>query len=92
VALSTFLHLKKLQFASPVVRVDDSCVTKKVMEGCFGGRRPVRKLRDSWEDAVGRDAVDLVQMWNQKAATRSRGFWRWKVREAMAQKQAKVTQ
>jgi len=47
VACSTFLQLKKLQFAGHVVRVDDSCVTKKVMEGCFGGRRPVGKLRDS---------------------------------------------
>jgi len=56
--------------------MDDSCVTKKVMEGCFGGRRPVGKLRDSWDNAIGRDAVDLLQIWNQKAATKSRGCWR----------------
>lgn len=61
------------------------------MEGCFGGRRHVGKLRDSWEDAIGRDAVDFLQIWNHKAATRSRGCWRWKAREAMAQKLAKVS-
>jgi len=44
------------------------------MGGCFGGRRPVGKLRDSWDDAIGRDAVHLLQIWNQKAATRSRGW------------------
>jgi hypothetical protein len=91
VTLSTFLHLKKLQLARNVVRVDDSCVTKKVMEGCFGGRRPMGKLKGSWKDAIGKDAVDLLQIWNQKAATRSGGCWRWKVREAMAPKQAKVS-
>jgi hypothetical protein len=90
VALSAFLHMKKLRLASHVVRVDDPCITKKVMEGCFGRRRPVGKLRDRWEDAIGRDAIDLLQIWNQKSATKSRGGWRWKVREALAPKQAKV--
>lgn len=42
------------------------------------------KPRDRWKDAVRRDAVDLLQIWNQKVATRSRGGWRQKVREAMA--------
>jgi hypothetical protein len=62
VALPTFLHLKKLQLASHVVRVNDSYITKKVMEGCCGGRRPLGELRDRWEDAILRNAVDLLQI------------------------------
>jgi hypothetical protein len=32
------------------------------MGGCFGGRRPVGKPIDRWEDVVWRDAIGLFQV------------------------------
>jgi hypothetical protein len=42
------------------------------MEVCFGGRRPVGKPSGIWEDAVWRDGLDLLQIWNWQAAARKR--------------------
>jgi hypothetical protein len=43
---------------------------KKVMGGCFGGRRSVVKPRDRWENAVRSDAI---RKWT--AAERERQVW-----------------
>jgi hypothetical protein len=37
------------------------------MGGSFGGRNPLEKTRVRWNDWV---VVDLLQMWNWKAAAR----------------------
>jgi len=50
--LQTFLQRKRLQWASHMVRLDNSCVPKKVMGGFFRGRRPVESPRGRWEDAI----------------------------------------
>jgi hypothetical protein len=57
-----------------MVRPDNSHVPKKVMGGCFRGRRPVRSPRGRWEDAV-----DLLQIQNWKAAARNGECWRRKI-------------
>lgn len=49
---------------------------------------PVRNPRGRWEDAVWRDAIDLLQIKNWKAATRNGEVWRKKIQEAMGQKWA----
>jgi hypothetical protein len=54
------------------------------MGGCFGGRRPVGKPRERWEDAVWRDAVDFLQIRKWKAAARNREGWRKKIGEVLA--------
>jgi hypothetical protein len=45
---------------------------RKVMGGCFVGRRRVGKPRVRWEDAVWKDDVNLLQIRNPKAAARKR--------------------
>ena len=57
-ALSTFLHLKRLQWVGHTGRMDDPCVPQKVM-GCFRGKNPMRRPTGRWEDAVWMDAEDL---------------------------------
>jgi hypothetical protein len=49
----------------------------------------MEKPRGRWKDAVLREAIDLVQIWNWKAAARNREGWRKEMGEAMAQKWAK---
>jgi hypothetical protein len=47
-----------------IIRVDDKLVS---MEGCFGGRRAVRKSRSRIDYAFWRDAIDLLQPQKGKA-------------------------
>lgn len=57
----TFLHLKGLQWTVCLLSMDDSCIPKKVLGGCFG-RRPVREPRSTREGAGRRDAVGLLEI------------------------------
>jgi hypothetical protein len=43
---------------------------KKVMGRCFRERRPIEKPRGRWKGAVWREAIDLMQIQNWKAAAR----------------------
>jgi hypothetical protein len=42
------------------------------MAGCVESKRLVGEPRVRWEDAIGRDAVDLLPMQKWKAATRKK--------------------
>ena len=42
------------------------------MGGSFGVRNPVEKTRGRWKDDVWWGVVDLMQIWNWKAAARKR--------------------
>jgi len=46
--------------------------------------------RNRWEDAVRRDAVDLLQIQTWMAAARKREFWRKEIGEAMARERAEA--
>jgi hypothetical protein len=46
------------------------------MGGRCGGRSPVRKSRDRWEDVVLGNIVDLLQILSWKATARKKGGWR----------------
>jgi hypothetical protein len=45
----------------------------KIMGGCFGGKRPMRKPRCRWQDDVWRDVVELFKIRNGKVAERTSG-------------------
>jgi hypothetical protein len=62
VACRTFLRLKSVQCAGLVVKIDDSYVRQKVMDGCFVGRSRMGKPRVRWEDAVWKGDVHLLQI------------------------------
>jgi hypothetical protein len=49
------------------------------MGECSRRRRPVGKPRGRWEDAVRRDAVDLLQIRNWKGAATKRKVWKKKI-------------
>jgi hypothetical protein len=81
---------EETKWAGHVVRLKNSCVPKNVMGGCFRRRRPVRNPRGRWEDAFWRDATDLLQIQNWKAAARNGEGSKKKIEEAMVQKWAKA--
>jgi hypothetical protein len=40
----------------------------------------------SWKEAVWMNAIDLLQKWDWKVASRKRYVWRKEIRESMARK------
>jgi hypothetical protein len=50
----------------------------------------VGRPRNRWEDAIHRDAANLLRIRNWEAAARDKGEWRKKVGEAMARKQTEA--
>jgi hypothetical protein len=89
VALSTYIHLKRLMWAGHVVRMEQHRIPKKVLGSCFGGGRPVGRSRNRWEDVIQRDAANLLQIPNWKAAARDEE-WRKKDGGSMARKRAEA--
>jgi hypothetical protein len=52
VKVSVFIRLRRLQSAGHVIRMNDECIPKKVLQQTIYGKRAVGKPRKRWEDAV----------------------------------------
>jgi hypothetical protein len=89
-ALVTYIRLKRLMWAGHVVRMEQYRIPKKVLRSCFGGGRPVGRQRNRWEDAIQRDAANLLRIWNWKAAARDRSSGGRRFGETMARKRAEA--
>jgi hypothetical protein len=68
--------------------MEERRIPKKVLGSWFGAGRTLGRPRNRWEDAIQRDAVNLLQIRNWKSAARDRDKWKKKVGEAMARKRA----
>jgi hypothetical protein len=90
VTFSTYMCLKKL-WAGHVVRMEQHRIPKKILVSCFGEGRPVGRPQNRWEDVIQRNAANLLQIRNWKAAARDKEEWRKKVGEAMARKRAEAS-
>jgi hypothetical protein len=89
VAFQIFLRLKRLELANHTVWMDNYRIPNKVMGQCFGKRGPVGKPWSRREDAVWREAVDLVQTRNWKATARDRENRKLEIGEAMTENEPK---
>jgi hypothetical protein len=76
------IKLKRLQWASYIVRMDNSRILKKVLDGKLHGRRPVERPRLRWEDNIRRDSLLLLNIrgWRRRAGDRD--IWRRTIEEA----------
>jgi hypothetical protein len=70
VPLSTYIRLTRLMWAVHVVRMEEYRIPRKVLGSCFVGGRPVGRPRNRWEDAIQRNAANLLRIQNWKAAAR----------------------
>jgi hypothetical protein len=79
-----FIKFKRLQWADHIVRMDNSRIPKKVLDGEFHGRRPVGRPRLRWEDSIRRDSLLLLNVrgWRRRAGDRD--IWRRTTEEARA--------
>jgi hypothetical protein len=88
-ALSACIRLKRLMWVGHVVRMEQHRIPNKVLGSCFGGGRPVARPRNRCEDVIQRDAANVLQIWNCKAAARE-DEWRKTVGEDMDRKRAEA--
>jgi hypothetical protein len=79
-----FIKFKRLQWASHIVRMDNSRILKKVLDGKFHGRRPVLRPRLRWEDIIRRDSLLLLNIRGWRRWAGDRDIWRRTTEEVVA--------
>lgn len=82
--LSAHIRLMRLRWAGHLQRMPDVRVPRKVFVGQPGGRRPVGRPRERWEDRVAKDAREMLRMRRWKGAAMDRDGWRQSLIEAKA--------
>jgi hypothetical protein len=66
--------------------MEEGRIPKKVLNGKFCNTRPVGRPRIRWEDAVQKDALQLLGTRGWRRRTKNRDEWRQLLREAKARK------
>ncbi|KAJ4450096.1 hypothetical protein ANN_01503 [Periplaneta americana] len=84
-ALSTFIRIKRLQWAGHIIKMEKGRIPRRTLEGQYEGKRPVGRPRNRWEDMVQEDATSLLRLRNWKVAAKDRDKWRGRIEEAMAE-------
>jgi hypothetical protein len=72
IPLSTYSLMKGLKSAGHIIWLEDYLVPKKISEGSFGGKRPVGRPCNRWEDNVQKDAVPMLHIQNWKSTAQHR--------------------
>jgi hypothetical protein len=76
------IKIRRLEWASHIIRMEKERIPKKVLSGYFHTTRPVERPRIRWADVVQKDALQLlgIRGWRRRAANRDE--WRRRMREA----------
>jgi hypothetical protein len=82
------IKIRRLEWASHIIRTEEEIISKKVLNGNFHTIRPVVRPRTRWADVVQRDALQLlgIRGWRRRAANRDE--WRRLMREVKSRKGA----
>ena len=66
------IKIRRLEWASHIIRTEEERIPKKVLDGNFHTTRAVRRPRNRWADVVQRDALQLlgIRGWRRRAANR----------------------
>jgi hypothetical protein len=78
------IRIRILVWAGHIIRMEEGRIPKKVLNGKYHNTRPVGKPRIRWEDAVQKDALQILgtRGWRRRAENREN--WRQLFREAKA--------
>jgi hypothetical protein len=74
------IKIRRLGWAGHIIRMEEGRIPKKFLNGKFRKTRPVLRPRIRWENAVQKDALQIL--WRRRAENRDE--WRQLLREAKA--------
>jgi hypothetical protein len=80
------IKIRRLGWAGHIIRMEEERIPKKVLNGKFHNTRAVGRPRIRWEDAVRKDALQILgtRGWRRRAENREE--WRQLLREAKDRK------
>lgn len=88
IELMKYVRAEGLLWAGQVVRTVENGISKWILEGNLGSRRPVGKPRQSWENELRKDVAGLLRTNNWLAAAKYNNNWREKTTNAVTRKRA----
>ena len=68
--------------------MEEGRISRKVLEGHFGGKRMVGRPRIQWEEMVTVDEKNLLDIRNWRTMARHRDDWKALIGEAMVRRRA----
>jgi hypothetical protein len=80
------IKIRRLGWASHIIRMEEERIPKKVLKGNFYTTRPLGRPRTIWADVVRRDALQLLGIRGWRRRTENRDEQRRPMREAKARK------
>ena len=70
------IKIRRLEWASHIIRTEEERIPKKVLNGNFHTTRPVGRPRNRWADVVQRDALQLLGTRGRRRRAANREKWR----------------
>jgi len=80
------IKIRRLGWASHLIRMEEERIPKKVLNGTFYTTRPVGRPRTRWANVVQRDALQLLGIRGWRRRAQNRDEWRRLMREAKTRK------
>ena len=80
------IKIRRLGWASPIIRVGDERIPKKVLNEKFHNLKPAGKPRTIWEVVIWRNTSQILEIQGSRRQAEDREEWRHLLREARAQK------
>ena len=84
--LTIVIHIKRLQWAGHVIRMEGERIPRKILDGHFGGRKMVGRPRIQGEEMMRKDAKDLLGIRNWRTMARNREEWKVLIGEVMVRR------
>jgi hypothetical protein len=80
------IRIIRLGWTGHIIRMEERWIPKKVLNRKFRNTRPVGRPRIRWEDAVQKDALQILGTRGWRRRAENRDEWRQLLREAKARK------
>ncbi|KAJ4431060.1 hypothetical protein ANN_19653 [Periplaneta americana] len=82
----THINLRRLEWAGHINRMENQRIPWKIIEGRMYDKRPIRRPKDRWADAVTVDARQVLGVMAWKRTSLDRSSWKRRIEESELRK------